>query len=199
MLAGVPADLGVAAVAFVGTNIDNAVVTMAMVASAPAERARRIVAGQLIGFAILVGAAAATAVALFEFSARTIGLLGLVPLALGLRGLWLLRHRENRARTARRAVGSGVLAAMVVTIGAGGDNLAVYIPLFRVAGATNIVAVVLVFVVGEVLLTMAVLRSGGHPRTRAAVTHFGVVATPLLYCAIGVLVLLRAGTLSLLR
>ena len=199
MLAGLPADLGVAAAAFVGTNIDNAVVTMAMVAAAPPARARRIALGQVIGFAVLVAVAAATALALFEFSTRTIGLLGLVPLALGLRGLWLLRSPEHRERTARRAVGSGVLAAVFITVGAGGDNLAVYIPLFRVGGATNVVAVAVVFALGEVLLTMAVLRSGDHPRTRAVVARLGVVATPLLYCAIGVLVLVQAGTLSLLR
>src|SRR5580658_2417298 len=175
MLAGLPADLGIAAAAFVGTNIDNAVVTMAMVATAPPERARRIALGQVIGFGILVGAAAATAVALFEFSTRTIGLLGLVPLALGLRGLWQLRDPEHRSRVARRAVGSGVLAAALVTIGAGGDNLAVYIPLFKVGGATNLTAMAVVFALGEVLLTIAVLRSGDHPRTRAVVARLGIV------------------------
>ena len=47
MAAGLGADLGVAAAAFVGTNIDNAVVTMALVAGAPEERARRIALGQV--------------------------------------------------------------------------------------------------------------------------------------------------------
>ena len=87
MAAGLGADLGVAAAAFVGTNIDNCVVTMALVAGAPLERAHRIAAGQVIGFAILVAVAAAAAALLFEFSAAVVGLLGLVPLALGLRGL----------------------------------------------------------------------------------------------------------------
>ena len=87
MAAGLGADLGVAAAAFVGTNIDNCVVTMALVAGAPLERAHRIAAGQVIGFAIVVAVAAAAAALLFEFSAAVVGLLGLVPLALGLRGL----------------------------------------------------------------------------------------------------------------
>jgi len=195
MLAGLPADAAVAAIAFVGTNIDNAVVTTTMVAAAPAERSRRIAVGQIIGFGLLVAASAGTALALFEFSSRVIGLLGLVPLALGLRGFWLLRHHEHRTRAERRAVGSGLVTAVLVTVAAGGDNLAVYIPIFRVAGAVNITTITVVFFVGELLLTLLVVRAGRHPKIRQAMTRTGVVATPLLYVAVGLVVLVRAGTL----
>jgi cadmium resistance protein CadD (predicted permease) len=199
MSAGLPAVLGLAAGAFVGTNVDNAVVTVAMVAAAPAERAKRIALGQVIGFVLLVIGSIGMAALLYEIPTRVIGLFGLVPLALGLRGLFLLRHAEGRSRVADRAVGSGVVAATVITIGAGGDNLAVYIPLFRVAGFAGTAETLLVFALGEVLLTLFVLRAGGHPRVRHALTAIGVFAAPLLYCAIGILVLAEAGTLSFLR
>ena len=199
MSTGLPAVLGLAAGAFVGTNIDNAAVTVAMVAAAPAERAKRIALGQLIGFVLLVIGSIGMAALLYDIPTRVIGLLGLVPLALGLRGLFLLRHEEGRSRVSRRAIGSGLVAATVITIGAGGDNLAVYIPLFRVAGFAGTAETLLVFALGEVLLTLFVLRAGGHPRVRHAVTAIGVFAAPLLYCAIGILVLAEAGTLSFLR
>ena len=213
MAAGLGADLGVAAAAFVGTNIDNCVVTMALVAGAPLERARRIAAGQVIGFAILVAVAGAAAALLFEFSAAVVGLLGLVPLALGLRGLVGLarspaggedegetgRGRRRRPlRPEQRAVGRSLTAAALVTIAAGGDNLAVYIPLFRVGGATNIGAILAVFVVGEVLVTWLVLAGGRHPRARAVMLRLGHWAVPVLLCCIGVLVMVEAGTFSLL-
>jgi cadmium resistance protein CadD (predicted permease) len=198
MSAGLPAVLGLAAGAFVGTNVDNAVVTVAMVAAAPAERAKRIALGQVIGFVLLVIGSIGMAALLYEIPTRVIGLFGLVPLALGLRGLFLLRHAEGRSRVADRAVGSGVVAATVITIGAGGDNLAVYIPLFRVAGFAGTAETLLVFALGEVLLTLFVLRAGGHPRVRHALTAIGVFAAPLLYCAIGILVLAEASTLSVL-
>jgi cadmium resistance protein CadD (predicted permease) len=169
-----------------------------MVAAAPAERSKRIALGQVVGFGVLVVAAIGTAVLLFEIPTRVIGLLGLVPLTLGLRGLLGLRHAEGRSRVARRAIGSGVFAAAVITISAGGDNLAAYIPLFRVAGFAGTTESVLVFALGEVLLTLFALRAGRHPRVRDVVTASGAFAAPLLYCAIGVLVLVEAGTLSFL-
>ena len=89
--AGLPADFGIAAAAFIGTNIDNTLVTTAMVAGAPLERAHRIAAGQVVGFIILVAVAATAAAVLYEFSAAVVGLLGLVPLAIGVKGLVGLR------------------------------------------------------------------------------------------------------------
>ena len=204
--AGLPADLGIAAAAFIGTNIDNCLVTMAMVAGAPLERSRRIAAGQVVGFVMLVAVAAAAAAVLFEFSAAVVGLLGLVPLAIGVKGLLGLRSAAGgsgdtgprRSEAAERAVGRSLTAAALVTIGAGGDNLAVYIPLFRVGGATNLLAVVAVFAVGEVAVTAAVLGGGRHPKARVVMLRLGAVAVPALLCAIGVLVLVQAGTFSLL-
>jgi cadmium resistance protein CadD (predicted permease) len=228
LAAGLGADLGVAAAAFVGTNVDNAVVAMAMVAGAPLNRARRIAAGQVFGFVALVVVAAAGAAVLFEFSTAVVGLLGLVPLAIGVRGLVLLaRHRDGdaargaagdatesttqsttqsttrkprrrRFRPEQRAVGRGFTSAALVTIAAGGDNLAVYIPLFRVGGATNIGATVAVFVVGEALVTWLILAGGRHPKARGAMQRVGHVAVPILLCCLGILVLVQAGTFSLL-
>jgi cadmium resistance protein CadD (predicted permease) len=196
MLAGLPAEIGVAAGAFLGTNVDNGVVAVTMVAGAPANRARRIAGGQVFGFVVLVAVAIAAAIALFEVPTRAIGLLGLVPLALGIRGLFELGHAEGRQKVARRAVGSGVMAAALVTIGAGGDNLAVYIPLFRASTTSGRIVTALVFMAGEALLTVCILGAGQHPRARAISTRIGTIAAPLLYCAVGVLVLIQSNTFS---
>ena len=196
MVAGLPADFGIAAVAFLSTNLDNGLVTVAMVAAAPPERSRRIALGQVIGFLVLVAVAAAAAVLLFEFRPATVGLLGLVPLALGVRGLFMLRRARGRTATERRAVGSGIIAAGLVTIASGGDNLAVYIPLFRVGGAGNLGAIAVVFGAGEVLVSAFVLLAGRQPHLRRVSARLGAIVLPILLCTVGVLVMVRAGTLG---
>lgn len=197
-----------AVTAFVGTNIDNTVVTATMVAGAPLERSHRIAAGQVVGFVVVTAAAAAAAAVLYEFSPAAVGLLGLVPLAIGLRGLFLLlRHRgdapaddgprrKGRRPATERAVGRSFTAGLLVTIAAGGDNLAAYIPLFREGGTANLVTIVVVFALGEVGVTAAILAAGRHPRARALMARLGALAVPLLLCGIGVLILVTAGTLS---
>jgi cadmium resistance protein CadD (predicted permease) len=202
--AGLAGEIGITAVAFVGTNIDNTLVTMAMVAGAPMERARRIALGQVVGFWIMVGVAAGAAAVLYEFSPATVGLLGLVPLSIGIKGLFdaISGRRSGRAggsdTVGRRAVGRSFTAAALVTMAASGDNLAAYIPLFRAAGAGDVAAIVVVFAVGELLVTWVILAGGRHPRARGVMTRLGVVAVPVLLCCIGVLVMLQAGTFSAL-
>ena len=187
---------------------------MAMVAGAPLERAHRIAAGQVVGFVLLVAVSAAAAAVLFEFSAAAVGLLGLVPLAIGVRGLVGLArpHPDDqtdgnpaarrppwwRPKPEQRAVGRSLTAAALVTVAAGGDNLAVYIPLFRVGGAANLGAIVAVFIVGEVLVTWIILVGGRHPKARSVMLRLGHLAVPILLCCIGVLVMVEAGTFSLL-
>ena len=183
--AGLGADLGVASAAFVGTNIDNGLVTMAMVAGAPLERAHRIAAGQVLGFALLVAVAVGAAAVLFEFSAAVVGLLGLVPLVIGVRGLIGLRSRRvepeagapgggpHRSRPANRAVGRSLTAAALVTIGAGGDNLAAYIPLFRVGGFTISQQSQSCSSSGKSRSTALILTGGRHPKARGVMTASG--------------------------
>ncbi len=197
-----------AVTAFVGTNIDNCVVTATMVAGAPLDRAHRIAAGQVVGFVLVTATAAAAAAVLYEFSPAAVGLLGLVPLAIGLRGIALLlrqrapdgpdsgSRRKGRRPAAERAVGRSFTAGLLVTIAAGGDNLAVYIPLFREGGTTNLLTLAVVFALGEGAVTMVILAAGRHTRSRAVMAKLGAFAVPLLLCGIGVLVLVSAGTLS---
>jgi cadmium resistance protein CadD (predicted permease) len=200
---GLAGEVGVAALAFVATNVDNTLVTMAMVAGAPLERTRRIAAGQVVGFWIMVAVAGAAAAVLFEFSPAVVGLLGLVPLAIGLKGLavWAKRRSANGSgadTVERRAVGRSFTAAALVTIGASGDNLAAYIPLFRSASAAGVAGIVVVFALGEVLVTWLIATGGRHPRARAVMTRLGTVAVPVLLCCIGVLVMVQAGTFAAL-
>lgn len=200
-------EVGIATAAFVGTNVDNTVVTAALVAGAPLDRAHRIAAGQVVGFVAVVCVAGAAAALLFEFSPAAVGLLGFVPLAIGVRGLigllgrggtgeGRIGSRWRRRPATDRAVGRSLTAAALVTLAAGGDNLAVYIPLFRLGGAGKLSAIALVFAAGEVGVTAAILAAGRHPGARSVMTRLGEVAVPLLLCAVGVLVLLTAGTLS---
>jgi cadmium resistance protein CadD (predicted permease) len=187
--------LGVAAVTFVGTNIDNLAVTAAQFAAAPAHRLRRLTAGQLTGFLVILGASAGGAAILSALPVRWVGLLGLVPLALGLRGLLALR-RPAEARDPRWPVAGGFFTAALVTVGSGGDNLAVTIAVLRQGDPGHGAFVAVCLVALDLLATGGAFLLGRHPRTLRLVERGTVVLTPLARCAIGVFVLARAGTFA---
>ena len=187
--------VGVAAASFLSTNVDNLVMTTAQVAAAKAHKVRRIIYGQVFGSAVLVGVSVVVAVALLSIPTHWIGLLGLVPLALGVRGLLALRRPEGRSATSRWPTAGGSVTSALVTIGNGGDNLAVYIPLFRGVSVPEGLLVVVVFAALDLVLCTLAVRLGRHRSTLRSMERAGIYAVPVLYLAIGVLVLFRSGTI----
>ena len=185
---------GVALASFVSTDVDNLVITSGQMAVAPPERLRAIAFGQLAGFSLLVAASAVAAAVLFDVPVRWIGLLGLVPLTLGVRALVALR-RPDASAAPRWPVAGGALSAGLITIGNGGDNLAVYIPLFRGTGGVGTAVVVLVLLAADLVLLAIARVVGRHRTVLAGVERAGHYVIPFQYLAIGVAVLLRAGTI----
>jgi cadmium resistance protein CadD (predicted permease) len=186
----------VAAGAFASTNVDNLLICSAQVAAARRDRVRRIVWGQLTGSLAVAVLAVTVAAVLFDVPDRWIGLLGLVPIAFGVRDLLALRDPGRRAGRVTTSAGGGFFAALAVALGTSGDNLAVYIPVLRHVGVAGKAVTVGVFALLEALLCLVAVFAGRHPATLRAVDRIGVFAAPVLYLVIGVVVLVRAGTLG---
>jgi cadmium resistance protein CadD (predicted permease) len=183
---------GVAAGSFISTNVDNLALTSSqLAASAPAKTAA-IIKGQLAGFAVGIILAWATASALFEISARWVGLLGLVPLALGIKGFVALAQVDQE--TSRELTG-GAFTSAFVTLGASADNLAVYIPLLKDADHEGQFLAVGIFCAMDLGLCAMASVLGRRLQAAQRVQRMSRYLRPVLYCAIGVVVLWRAGTL----
>jgi cadmium resistance protein CadD (predicted permease) len=73
--------------AYAATNIDNLFVLLGFLTEAGAQR-RRVVAGQYAGSLILVVAALVLAALLTRLPAGYVGLLGFLPIAVGLHKAW---------------------------------------------------------------------------------------------------------------
>ncbi len=122
--------LGVAA--FAATNLDDSLLLL-LFFSDRRYRARHVFLGQALGIGALVLLSLAGAALALALPARWIGLLGLLPVALGLKQL-LARRREPAGEPAApppAAAGWRRTAAVAgVAVANGGDNVGVYVPLF---------------------------------------------------------------------
>ncbi|BCL12781.1 cadmium resistance transporter [Micromonospora sagamiensis] len=182
-----------AAVVFAATNVDDIVVlTVLFVAARATGRPRRwqIVAGQYAGIAALVAAAVVVAAGLLVVPEPWTGLLGLLPVALGVRAL--LRRDADEAA----AVVGGVAGVAGVTIANGADNIAVYVPVFRTLAPAEALVFLLVFVAGVGLWCLAGARLGGHPRVVRLVERAGHWLVPVIFVAIGVVILAGSGVVG---
>ncbi|MGS2619191.1 cadmium resistance transporter [Micromonospora sp. LZ34] len=182
-----------AAVVFAATDVDDIVIlTLLFVAAHTTGRPRpwQIVAGQYLGIGALALASAVVAAGLLVVPDPWTGLLGLLPIALGVRAL--LRRDDDEPP----AVVGSALGVAGVTIANGADNVAVYVPVFRALGPADSAVLLLVFVLLIALWCAAGAWLGGHPRVIAVVERAGHWLVPAVFIAIGLVILTTSGVVG---
>ncbi|WP_216897897.1 cadmium resistance transporter [Nocardia alni] len=185
-----------AIVAFLGTTIDDLVVLAALfltrrVAGRP--NARVIVAGQYVGFAVVLGVAMAASVGLRIVPDSWFGLLGVVPIAIGVWGLWRFRSEDNMLRHPLSGTVGGIAA---ITFANGADNITVYTPLFRslhIVGS-GLTALLFLALIGLWCVLGAILGANHvAAETVGRVAHWLV---PVVFIVVGALIVVESGVVA---
>jgi cadmium resistance protein CadD (predicted permease) len=202
-MTGIAAIIAVTAGAFVATDIDDMIVlTILFLASRTSgiPRPAQIVLGQYIGFIVLVGISGLAALGLAVVPIHWVGLLGMVPLSLGIRGLWSARHDVHHQQPAVPALRllrgrSGAFTVAAATISAGGDNISVYTTLLRALGwPASVAAVVVLFTMLGIWCAIGA-AVGASKAVVALISRLGHILVPVLYICIGALLLIESGVL----
>ena len=184
--------IGLGAVVFTATNIDDVFVLLVLFSS-PSFRPAQIVIGQLVGMAALIGLSIAGALLARALAPGYVGLLGLVPLALGV--LQVLRSGSEPDDTSAPAARRGILGSFVVaaiTVANGGDNIGVYVPMFATANRLQLTAytvTMLALTAGLSWLAHAVIQ---HPRWGAPIRRAANTVTPFVLIALGLYILIES-------
>ena len=181
--------LGVAVFAFVGTMVDNFFAFAAQLALTPPERHRRAGGAQFSGIVTLISMSALLGSLLADLPDGAIAGAALVPWALAWHG-W--RHRSDPPRESHRR---GATTTFAVTVALGGDNLAVWAPLLRLGGVGRAAATVSVFLMCDLLFVAVAGRTARHERVVGWGRQWAPVATPLLFVALGFVIIMESGVL----
>jgi cadmium resistance protein CadD (predicted permease) len=181
--------ISAAAGVFAGTNIDDLIVLTALfLAARTAGRPRpwQIWAGQYAGIGALVAMSGAAALGLTLLPDRWVGVLGLIPLALGVRGL-VAAFRSGGEATP--PIATGLVSVAAVTIANGSDNIAVYTPVFRTIGLGDTLITIAVFAALTAVWCLAGAWLGGHRHVINLLGRWGHWLVPLVFVAIGLVIL----------
>ncbi|MBE7701347.1 cadmium resistance transporter [Oerskovia sp. Sa1BUA8] len=186
---------------FVATNLDDIVVLTVLFAVAARGTSRlrgwQIVAGQYLGLITLIAVSFLAALGLTIVPDEWVGLLGLIPLAIGVLALVrTLRGKadDDEAESALKTV--GLLGVAGITIANGGDNIAIYTPVFRTISTTDAlvtIAVFLVLLAGWCLLARAI---GSNEKVTEALEKVEHWLVPVVFIGLGLFILIESGTLA---
>jgi cadmium resistance protein CadD (predicted permease) len=179
------------------TNIDNFVVLTAFY-SDRSYRAGQVTAGEFLGLAVIVAVSTGGAAAASTVPQRYLGLLGFVPLTLGVVKLVAL-PRGRRPPDPDTTAGAGRHRSFLVgavTVGNGGDNIAAYVPIFATRSLGDAAVIVVVFFVAAGIWCAAAQRIGEGRWISQAIDRVGHIAVPVVYVALGLSILGFSGTLG---
>jgi cadmium resistance protein CadD (predicted permease) len=188
-----------AAVLFAATNVDDIVILTVLSMSSRATgqpRPWHVWAGQYAGFAVLIGASLAAAAGLALVPLHWLWLLGLVPLGLGGYKLAAAIHAHRSGQRASPAAVTGLTGVIALTIVNGGDNLSVYIPVFRTSSPVEIAVIIAVFLVAVALYCLASIRFASNRAVIQAVQRWGEWIVPVVFILIGFYIFHKTGALS---
>jgi len=202
--------------AFVATNIDDIIILLLFFAQVDANfRRRHIVIGQYLGFTLLILASLPGFFGGLVVPREWIGLLGLLPIAIGLKQL--LNRQEDMAQvqtvtsdfepsSARKPLVSFLSSVLspqtykvaAVTVANGGDNISIYIPLFA---GNNLVSLGVIlgvfFLMVGVWCAIAYLLTR-QPTIAQVLSRYGNAVVPFVLIGLGLFILYERGTFRLL-
>ena len=209
-------------VAFVSTNIDNTFILM-LLYSQVNEKFKKvhIVVGQYVGLGILVAISIFAAFGLNFMPQKYIGLLGLVPMYLGIKE-WV-DYKKGSANEAaddvqdeaigpdaielseRQGALSGVKAAIAnlispelfssvaIAVASGGDNIGVYVPIFARYSGVQFVITIVVFAIMMGLWCWLGSGITNYPKVTAMIQKHQHIAVPVVFIGLGIYIFIENG------
>ena len=187
---------------FAATNIDDIIVLSLFFARGAGQRGTtaRILAGQYLGFAGILGAAVLVTMGAGAFLPSTaIPYFGLIPLGLGLWAAWEAWRGDgdddDEAKVAGKKVGVGAVAG--VTFANGGDNIGVYTPVFLSVEPLAVVAYCVIFLALVAVLVALARFVATRPPIAEVLERFEHILFPIVLIGLGIVILVSGGAFGL--
>lgn len=203
-----------AVTAFTATNLDDILVLLLFFSQAVTViQKRRIVVGQYIGFTVIILVSLPGFFSGLIVPKPWLGLLGLLPISVGVKQLWELRQQgltelseqelslSNSTPQPLKAI-AGLLHPQTynvaaVTLANGGDNFSIYIPLFAGVSLTGLGLTLSVFYLLVGVWCGLGDRLSRQPHLARLLTRHGQIAVPFVLIGLGLMLIYERGTLAL--
>ena len=188
---------------YISTSIDYLIVLIILFAQLSQNKQKwHIYAGQYLGTGLLVGVSLVAAyVVNFVPEAWMVGLLGLIPIYLGIRFAIVGEgEEEEEEETIERLEQSKAnqlfWTVTLLTIASGGDNLGIYIPYFASLDWAQTLVALLVFAIGEIIFCKLSQVLSSIPLISETIEKYTRIIVPLVFIPLGLYIMYESGTIE---
>lgn len=200
---------------FAATNIDDLVISILFFAQVNSTfRPRHIFIGKYLGFAALIVASLPGFFGGLIVPKAWIGLLGLLPIAIGISHLVKRENEESDVQVVstefnRQSNSSAVskLASLfnpqifnvaAVTVANGGDNIGIYLPLFASSDLPSLAVILAVFFLMVGVWCYVAYWLTRQKAIARVLTRYTKAVVPFVLIGLGIFILMESGTYRLL-
>lgn len=188
---------------YISTSIDYLIILIILFAQLSQNKQKwHIYAGQYLGTGLLVGASLVAAyVVNFVPEEWMVGLLGLIPIYLGIRFAILGEDAEEEEeeiieRLEQSKANQLFWTVTLLTIASGGDNLGIYIPYFASLDWSQTLVALLVFVIGIIIFCEISRMLSSIPLIFETIEKYERIIVPLVFILLGLYIMYENGTIE---
>ncbi|HEV0098326.1 TPA: CadD family cadmium resistance transporter [Streptococcus pneumoniae] len=188
---------------YISTSIDYLIILIILFAQLSQNKQKwHIYAGQYPGTGLLVGASLVAAyVVNFVPEEWMVGLLGLIPIYLGIRFAIVGEDAEEEEeeiieRLEQSKANQLFWTVTLLTIASGGDNLGIYIPYFASLDWSQTLVALLVFVIGIIIFCEISRVLSSIPLIFETIEKYERIIVPLVFILLGLYIMYENGTIE---
>ncbi|VLR49485.1 Cad superfamily protein [Streptococcus pneumoniae] len=188
---------------YISTSIDYLIILIILFAQLSQNKQKwHIYAGKYLGTGLLVGASLVAAyVVNFVPEEWMVGLLGLIPIYLGIRFAIVGEDAEEEEeeiieRLEQSKANQLFWTVTLLTIASGGDNLGIYIPYFASLDWSQTLVALLVFVIGIIIFCEISRVLSSIPLIFETIEKYERIIVPLVFILLGLYIMYENGTIE---
>ena len=181
-----------AVIGYISTNIDDIFVIMILLSQCSRKGRQSLIAGHFLGVGLITAISMLGAFGLQNLPLKYVGLLGLVPIVLGIKSVREYRKGKDEDDELP-GEDVGVLGMAMITLGNGADNIGVYIPLFTGFSLMERLGAVVIFAVMTAVWVHLANTLSEFPKVKALIRKYRHIAIPLVFFLLGLYIIMDSG------
>lgn len=193
-----------AAAVYVATGIDYLVILILLFSQIKKGQAKHIWIGQYIGTAIIIGASLLVALGVANLIPQqwVIGLLGLLPLYLGVK-IWIKGEEDEDESSILSLFSSGkfnqlFLTVTFIVLASSADDFSIYIPYFTALNMIEIIVAIIVFFIMVGVLCYVSYRLASIDLVSEKIEKYERWIVPIVFIGLGIYIMFENGTFNAL-
>ncbi|MBL1208960.1 cadmium resistance transporter [Geminocystis sp. GBBB08] len=204
--------------AFIATNIDDLLILLIFFTQVKEEKIEKnhVISGAYLGLIILILLSLVGYFGGLIISSQWIGLLGILPIIIGVKQLFNPDNDETELQTVSsryvqpkhdhpiinflyQLLHPQTYKVALITFANGGDNIGVYVPLFAGSNLLSLLVIITVFLILKGLWCYLAYRLINNKKFAHLITNYCQQYVPYVLIALGLFIFWKNGTFTLIN